>query len=282
MSVVTRGPEQQPLLIKQTGAAVDLGACTAQLDQFISIDRPSRHDKQSSPLAFASAAVWLNRPERGLPAEHQWMQPQQLVEEDPITRQLASVEHHISLQSDSDHELCLHRQSPATQAESSQSSQQHPGQQHSAQPLPQPSFQQDSAQHSGRQSSAQQRSMQKQPGPCPTHPHPAQQQTSEQKSVAVLHDFMCERPDGAMVVRDLSLQLSSGDWALITGCSGSGKTTLVHALAGLWPHWQGHCQLPSADQVRQWAVMALHQPDSLVWGCLLLATVPHHSAQWQH
>ena len=64
-----------------------------------------------------------------------------------------------------------------------------------------------------------------------------------------LRGFTCQRPDGGMVVHDLSMRLDTGETLLVTGHSGCGKTTFVNALAGLWPHWQGHCQLPCPDQV---------------------------------
>ena len=198
-----------------------------------------------------------NRSARCLPAQPHALQPQQSAEEGTPQQQQQTIPLRANFA-----KLGLHRQSTATQAESSQLSQQQsathpPAEQHQAQPLlTQLSVQEVAAKHSGRQSSAQQLATQQHSIPqqlphSSTQPHSTQQQSSEQDSVAVLHDFMCERPDGAMVVRDLSMQLGRGQWALITGRSGSGKTTLVQALAGLWPHWQGHCQLPSADQVCQ-------------------------------
>lgn len=48
-----------------------------------------------------------------------------------------------------------------------------------------------------------------------------------------------QRPDGALLLQALSLNLHPGQSLLIRGPSGSGKTTLLRALAGLWPHAQG-------------------------------------------
>lgn len=91
------------------------------------------------------------------------------------------------------------------------------------------------------------------PQPCDSsHLTNATQQPILQQHLQVLislNNFTCQRPDGATVVRDLSMRVGEAEMVLITGRSGCGKTTLVNALAGLWPQWQGHCQVPSSDQV---------------------------------
>lgn len=56
------------------------------------------------------------------------------------------------------------------------------------------------------------------------------------------------RPDGAVLTERLHLELAAGSALLIRGPSGSGKTTLLRALAGLWPHAQGHIARPLAPR----------------------------------
>lgn len=53
------------------------------------------------------------------------------------------------------------------------------------------------------------------------------------------------RPDGRVLLHDLSLRLQPGQALLIKGPSGSGKTTLLRAIAGLWPYAQGQVSRPS-------------------------------------
>jgi len=55
------------------------------------------------------------------------------------------------------------------------------------------------------------------------------------------------RPDGACLLKDLTLQLHPGQALLIKGPSGSGKTTLLRALAGLWPYARGTVRRPQGE-----------------------------------
>ncbi|HEX9968138.1 MAG TPA: ATP-binding cassette domain-containing protein, partial [Solirubrobacterales bacterium] len=48
-----------------------------------------------------------------------------------------------------------------------------------------------------------------------------------------------EREKGASVLRDVSLSLARGEFALLAGRSGSGKSTLLRAACGLVPHFHG-------------------------------------------
>ncbi|MCQ4144560.1 MULTISPECIES: ABC transporter ATP-binding protein/permease [Vogesella] len=56
-------------------------------------------------------------------------------------------------------------------------------------------------------------------------------------------------PDGQTLLSQLSFSLSAGQALLIRGPSGSGKTTLLRAIAGLWPHCDGHIQRPPQSEV---------------------------------
>jgi vitamin B12/bleomycin/antimicrobial peptide transport system ATP-binding/permease protein len=53
------------------------------------------------------------------------------------------------------------------------------------------------------------------------------------------------RPDGAVLTRELELQVNAGESLLIRGPSGAGKTTLLRSLAGLWPFTQGEAARPA-------------------------------------
>lgn len=55
------------------------------------------------------------------------------------------------------------------------------------------------------------------------------------------------RPDGPLLIKDLSLHLDPGKALLVTGPSGSGKTILLRSLAGLWPHARGSIQRPAPE-----------------------------------
>jgi len=70
------------------------------------------------------------------------------------------------------------------------------------------------------------------------------------------------RPDGQVLISQLSLSLQSGDALLIRGPSGSGKTTLLRAIAGLWPYCDGSMAYP------QQAALFLSQRPYLPLGSL--------------
>jgi vitamin B12/bleomycin/antimicrobial peptide transport system ATP-binding/permease protein len=55
-------------------------------------------------------------------------------------------------------------------------------------------------------------------------------------------------PDGQPLIRQLDLELESGERLLISGRSGIGKSTLLRALAGLWPFGEGEIVLPCEDE----------------------------------
>jgi vitamin B12/bleomycin/antimicrobial peptide transport system ATP-binding/permease protein len=53
-----------------------------------------------------------------------------------------------------------------------------------------------------------------------------------------------DRPDGQPLIADVTLSLTRGDTALVSGPSGVGKSTLVRALAGIWPFGRGQIHVP--------------------------------------
>jgi putative ATP-binding cassette transporter len=63
-----------------------------------------------------------------------------------------------------------------------------------------------------------------------------------------VEDLTVHRPDGAPLIENLTLHLSSGQALLITGASGCGKTTLLRSLADLWPYAHGTVSRPTAGR----------------------------------
>ncbi|MBF6356116.1 ABC transporter ATP-binding protein/permease [Nocardia higoensis] len=55
------------------------------------------------------------------------------------------------------------------------------------------------------------------------------------------------KPDGAVLIDDLTLRLVPGDALVVKGPSGSGKTTLLRALAQMWPYADGQIRRPGGD-----------------------------------
>jgi vitamin B12/bleomycin/antimicrobial peptide transport system ATP-binding/permease protein len=49
-----------------------------------------------------------------------------------------------------------------------------------------------------------------------------------------------DRPDGRPLIAGVTLSLTRGDTALLSGPSGVGKSTLMRAIAGIWPFGRGH------------------------------------------
>jgi putative ATP-binding cassette transporter len=54
-------------------------------------------------------------------------------------------------------------------------------------------------------------------------------------------------PDDEVLIRDLSLSLTTGSTLLVKGPSGTGKTTLLRSLAGLWPYADGAVRRPQGS-----------------------------------
>ncbi|AKS34056.1 ABC transporter ATP-binding protein/permease [Mycolicibacterium goodii] len=51
-------------------------------------------------------------------------------------------------------------------------------------------------------------------------------------------------PSGDVLLDDLDMRLTPGDWLVITGSSGTGKTTMLRSLAQLWPYSAGTVRFP--------------------------------------
>lgn len=55
------------------------------------------------------------------------------------------------------------------------------------------------------------------------------------------------KPDGVLLIDDLTLRLTPGDALVVKGPSGSGKTTLLRALAQMWPYSDGAARRPQGN-----------------------------------
>ncbi|GAA3041476.1 ABC transporter ATP-binding protein/permease [Gordonia defluvii] len=62
-----------------------------------------------------------------------------------------------------------------------------------------------------------------------------------------LADVQITKPDGGVLIEDLSLSLVPGDALVVKGPSGSGKTTLFRGLSGLWPYADGRFIRPGGQ-----------------------------------
>ena len=85
-------------------------------------------------------------------------------------------------------------------------------------------------------------------------------------SVLATEALSVRRPDAAVLVRALTLQLQPGQALLVQGPSGAGKTTLLRALAGLWPFADGTVRRPGGSHA-----LFLPQKPYLPLGSLRLA-----------
>ena len=56
------------------------------------------------------------------------------------------------------------------------------------------------------------------------------------------------KPDGEVLIDDLSLRLTPGDALVVKGASGSGKTTLLRTLAQMWPFGDGEIRRPVGSE----------------------------------
>ncbi|TSD98148.1 ABC transporter ATP-binding protein/permease [Skermania sp. ID1734] len=56
------------------------------------------------------------------------------------------------------------------------------------------------------------------------------------------------RPDGEVLIDDLSLRLTPGEALVVKGRSGSGKTTLLRSLAQMWPYGEGEIRRPEGNE----------------------------------
>ena len=61
-----------------------------------------------------------------------------------------------------------------------------------------------------------------------------------------LRALTVSKPDGQVLIKDLTLEVLAHEPLLIRGPSGSGKTTLLRAIAGLWPYCKGDIIRPES------------------------------------
>jgi vitamin B12/bleomycin/antimicrobial peptide transport system ATP-binding/permease protein len=52
-------------------------------------------------------------------------------------------------------------------------------------------------------------------------------------------------PDGRPLLSQIRLQVTEGEWVLLTGRTGTGKSTLLRVLAGIWPFGEGRIRVPT-------------------------------------
>jgi len=79
-----------------------------------------------------------------------------------------------------------------------------------------------------------------QPDDAPLCPRPLQQGIT-------LRNLQFAYPDSAPLLKDVSMQVTAGQWVCLMGASGSGKTTLLHLLARLLPSNTGCIELDGID-----------------------------------
>lgn len=63
--------------------------------------------------------------------------------------------------------------------------------------------------------------------------------------VLSVHNLDIRLPDGALILRNVNLELQAGDSLLITGPTGVGKSTFLRAISGIWPYGDGIIKIPS-------------------------------------
>jgi vitamin B12/bleomycin/antimicrobial peptide transport system ATP-binding/permease protein len=70
-------------------------------------------------------------------------------------------------------------------------------------------------------------------------------ETDDRREGLAVRDLTVFHPSGQPMVRELNLELGSGDALVVKGGSGSGKTSLLRSLAGLWPYATGTVLRPT-------------------------------------
>lgn len=71
----------------------------------------------------------------------------------------------------------------------------------------------------------------------------AQVRPIDRAQVLRVERLQIHQPDGSVLLDELSLVGSAGEWLRIGGRSGLGKSTLLRTLHGLWPYYQGNWTL---------------------------------------
>lgn len=64
-----------------------------------------------------------------------------------------------------------------------------------------------------------------------------------------IENMQISLPDGSVLLKDISFNLTPGKNVLIKGISGSGKSTMLRSISGIWPFVKGKLNLPSAENL---------------------------------
>lgn len=64
-----------------------------------------------------------------------------------------------------------------------------------------------------------------------------------------LEGVRVSKPDGTLLIGDLTLRLTPGDALVVKGGSGVGKTTLLRSIGELWPYTEGRVACPLGNDV---------------------------------